>query len=217
MAACIGTIAQQAPSTQASLRHTSAIDLLVLDTSGHALPGAAIKIADDKGVMQADGLTNRLGKFYISDFPAGLYQLTVWLTGFKLSTKPLSVKEHFINELNVTLINEAPLVRIDPDFTHHGDSRLELLVTDETGVIIPKAHVSVIQDETSNSFSGLTDEKGRYSVSNLAPGDYALQVTRFGFCPYTVSVSLRAHEPHAITARLAVARIINYALAPSAN
>lgn len=54
-------------------------------------------------------------------------------------------------------------------------------VADPTGAAIPKANITVIQDGTSASRTASTDEAGRYAVSNLLPGDYAILVSAPGF------------------------------------
>jgi hypothetical protein len=54
-------------------------------------------------------------------------------------------------------------------------------VTDPTDSSVPNASVTVISEETNATRSATADESGRYSLSNLLPGSYRLQVTATGF------------------------------------
>ncbi len=55
-------------------------------------------------------------------------------------------------------------------------------VTDVTGSAIPGAAVIVAGRGTSKTLS--TDETGSFTAAALAPGNYTVQITKFGFAPY---------------------------------
>jgi carboxypeptidase family protein/TonB-dependent receptor-like protein len=55
------------------------------------------------------------------------------------------------------------------------------IVTDPTGAAIAGAEILVVNDLTRVQYSGKTNEEGIYLVSNLPPGPYRVQVSKFGF------------------------------------
>ncbi len=54
-------------------------------------------------------------------------------------------------------------------------------VTDQTGAAIPSASVTATSEGTNASRTAATDDSGRYSLSNLPPGNYLIEVTATGF------------------------------------
>jgi len=55
------------------------------------------------------------------------------------------------------------------------------IVTDPTGAPIVGAEILVVNDLTRVQYPGKTNNEGIYMVSNLPPGPYLLQVSKFGF------------------------------------
>src|SRR3954452_8183207 len=55
------------------------------------------------------------------------------------------------------------------------------LVTDPSGAAIAAAEVVVTQRDTNATFRSLTTGAGEYSVPNLLPGNYRVEVTANGF------------------------------------
>lgn len=54
-------------------------------------------------------------------------------------------------------------------------------VNDQTGGAVPNASVTAISEGTNSARTAITDESGRFSLSNLLPGNYLIQVTATGF------------------------------------
>jgi len=54
-------------------------------------------------------------------------------------------------------------------------------VRDTSGAAIPKATVIVINNATNIRYTTETNDEGIYSVANLAPGNYRIQVSKQGF------------------------------------
>jgi outer membrane receptor protein involved in Fe transport len=54
-------------------------------------------------------------------------------------------------------------------------------VTDQTGAVVPGATVTATETQTHFSRKEVTDEGGRYNITNLLPGNYALTVMANGF------------------------------------
>jgi len=59
------------------------------------------------------------------------------------------------------------------------------VITDPTGAAIPNAAITVTNPGTGLSTTSTTDEAGRFSVPNLAPGNYDLKVVAPGFRSYS--------------------------------
>src|SRR5689334_6278423 len=55
------------------------------------------------------------------------------------------------------------------------------LVTDPTGAAVANAEVLVTQRDTNATFRSVTTSAGEYSVPNLLPGSYRVEVTAPGF------------------------------------
>src|SRR5713226_8678139 len=55
------------------------------------------------------------------------------------------------------------------------------LVRDSSGAVVPGADLELINDQTNVKYPAKTNSEGIYSVSNLPPGTYRIQVSRIGF------------------------------------
>ncbi len=58
-------------------------------------------------------------------------------------------------------------------------------VTDPTGAVIPGARVEITNTATQQSRTAATNASGQYSIANVLPGTYDLQVTAEGFRAFT--------------------------------
>ncbi len=61
------------------------------------------------------------------------------------------------------------------------------VVTDQTGAAVSNAKVVITQTERNVQHTAMTDEKGRYQLSALTPGQYTLTVEANGFKRYAQS------------------------------
>lgn len=59
------------------------------------------------------------------------------------------------------------------------------LVEDPSGAGVPNAAVTLTNRGTSQTYEIKTDEAGRYSIGNVAPGEYDLKVAASGFRPFS--------------------------------
>jgi len=64
------------------------------------------------------------------------------------------------------------------------------LVTDPSGAVIPNAAVKVISTTNGSERDTRSGEDGVYTVTNLLPGEYAVNVTAKGFNPVETKVTL---------------------------
>jgi len=61
------------------------------------------------------------------------------------------------------------------------DATISGLVLDPSGKVIPDADIEILNESTSVHYSGKTNGSGIYMVSILPPGEYRVQVSKFGF------------------------------------
>lgn len=61
------------------------------------------------------------------------------------------------------------------------DGTISGIVTDPSGAPIAAAEILAVNDLTRVQYPGKTNDEGIYLVSNLPPGPYRLQVSKFGF------------------------------------
>ena len=80
---------------------------------------------------------------------------------------------------------------------HSSNATLHGTVTDPSGAVIPRASVSVSAGHFVQNVS--TDEIGRYSISDLPPGRYQVQIHSAGFSRFQKSgfVVTPGHETEA--------------------
>jgi TonB family protein len=74
---------------------SATINVQVVDQQGGTLPGAAITFAS--GLIQASALTNAAGRATISSVPAGTYDITISLAGFRTRQYRLDVGPDGLN------------------------------------------------------------------------------------------------------------------------
>lgn len=65
--------------------------------------------------------------------------------------------------------------------THAADGRIEGKVTDPKGAAIVGAAVTVTDPETSQTYTAITDDQGKYSVRGLAAATYSVTISAVGF------------------------------------
>ena len=81
-------------------------------------------------------------------------------------------------------------------------------VTDESGLSVPGATVTITQTETDQSREGTTTATGGYNFSNVAPGTYQIVVTVTGFKPFTArNVVVRQNNAVRVDAKLTIGSI----------
>lgn len=181
---------------------TSEFELVVVDESGAALPGAKVLVRDRDKSEIANGLTNGLGGFSISQMPLGAYEITVVRRGFQEISRTAVVEAHLACEVRISL-HPSPLT--DP--VRHGDLSLSVIIEDEAAAVVPRADVKIRQDGTGAEIVGLSDATGKYQIAQLAAGSYSIQVEKAGFKPHRTTVMLHEHEAHAITMTMSVASV----------
>ena len=60
-------------------------------------------------------------------------------------------------------------------------------VTDQSGALVPNAAVKAVSPQTGEVRSAATDQSGRYTIGNVLPGTYDVQISGPGFRTVTTS------------------------------
>src|SRR5512136_2776836 len=77
------------------------------------------------------------------------------------------------------------------------------VVTDATGGVLPGATVT-IRSATGATQSTVTDQAGRYTFANLAPGPYDVTIELAGFAKQTTKVAVAAGQPVSTEVKLQI-------------
>ncbi len=97
----------------------------------------------------------------------------------------------------------ALVLTVAPIFAQSQNASLDGQVTDKSGAVVPQATVTISAAERTQSSTIQTDNDGRYSFPNLAPGIYNLSVQAKGFRTYEQrSIQLLANQSARIDAGL---------------
>jgi hypothetical protein len=119
-------VAAQSPAS-------GAVDGVVLDQTGGALPGASVDLVGDTGIVLRSTVTDPTGTFRFDGVPAGIYDLRASLEGFKQSTGHARVGPRRSSRLKIVL--------------DLNDVKQELTVTNDDGATAPTS--STNQDAVS--------------------------------------------------------------------
>jgi hypothetical protein len=81
-------------------------------------------------------------------------------------------------------------------------------VTDESGGVVPNAHVTLTNTAQGTIFKSITNSSGEYSIPALEAGTYSLQVSAAGYKTFQVSaIILRVARSERVDAKLAVGEV----------
>jgi Carboxypeptidase regulatory-like domain/TonB dependent receptor-like, beta-barrel len=94
-----------------------------------------------------------------------------------------------------------------PAAAQQTESRISGTVTDQNAGVLPGVTVTVTATATGAVRTAVTDEQGRYVVTNLGPGSYQVAVELSGFAPRKSDVSLGVGDTKAVDAALGVAGV----------
>lgn len=83
-----------------------------------------------------------------------------------------------------------------------GGARIEGIVTDPTGAVVPGPGV-----QASNGVKALSDATGHFTIACLPPGSISLRFESQGFVPVSKNISTRAGETARLNVQLAIAAV----------
>ena len=81
------------------------------------------------------------------------------------------------------------------------------VVTNPNKEVVPNASVTVRNTGTNKEDTATTDDQGRFKVSNLQPGTYAITINGQGFSPYTQETTVEIGRETSISAALSIGPI----------
>jgi TonB-dependent receptor len=93
------------------------------------------------------------------------------------------------------------VLRPTPVNAEQATSKINGLVTDTSGAVLPGATVEV----QPNGLRAVSDAQGQFTIPNMAPGSYTVKVSYVGFSPFQTPVTVAAGQPTNVTAVLTVA------------
>src|SRR5882672_7072149 len=104
--------------------------------------------------------------------------------------------------LCIVILGTVPLHSQSPTATVNGQVR------DASGAVVEGADVQLINDGTHARFPARTNQEGIYSLSNIPPGIYHLQVSKAGFKTIIKpDIVLNVLDAHAINFDLSVGAV----------
>jgi outer membrane receptor protein involved in Fe transport len=83
--------------------------------------------------------------------------------------------------------------------------RITGVVTDQSGLIVPGAAVTLTSPTTGTARATVTDAGGRYVIASVQPGSYQLRIEVSGFAPLTRDVLVTVGSSLALDTQLSVA------------
>ena len=78
------------------------------------------------------------------------------------------------------------------------------IVTDPTGAIVADTHIKLSDTSTGIELEAVTDQEGRWVISNAPSGKYRLTVSASGFKPFTRNIAYEANRPLLYSSTLSV-------------
>ncbi|ODJ62083.1 MSCRAMM family protein [Brochothrix thermosphacta] len=149
--------------------------LTKVDAIGKVLENAEFKVVDADGKTIADKLvTDASGKITVDNLSPGKYQFveTKAPTGYILNTNPVGFTIEAEQAAVPEVVNAGELVNYQ--------GMASFIKVDENNMPLPDAEFELIDTNSGEVVkSGLiSDEKGRVSASDLAPGNYAFKETK---------------------------------------
>ena len=87
------------------------------------------------------------------------------------------------------------------------ESRIAGKITDASGAVLPGVTVTITATQTGAVRTVVTDNEGRYIVTNLAPGHYEIRGELNGFAPNKSEVSIGAGDSRPVDLSLGVANV----------
>lgn len=86
------------------------------------------------------------------------------------------------------------LLIISSSFAQTDTARIQGIVSDSNGAVLPGASVTATNLGTSRAVSTVTNENGEYTIPALPPGQYKLDVTQAAFKTTTQNVTLEVSQ-----------------------
>ncbi|GAC59649.1 MULTISPECIES: MSCRAMM family protein [Gordonia] len=161
--------------TQIVLSAHSSLGGLVRAADGAPIAGAVVTATAPSGHVVATAVAGADGRWELRGVAEGGYTLVVNAPGFEATARTVA---HTAGSSQPVVVEMRSAVALSG------------LVTDAHGGVIGHSQVSLLAADGSMAASVFSDEDGRYSFTDLTPGDYTVLAN--GYAPVAATVDVRA-------------------------
>ena len=179
------TVMVSALKTRAA--QTGTLKGVVRDAQGRPVPRALVSL---KGLAVAR--TDSQGQYLFLNVPAGVHQLTVQKSGWKLKAAPAQVAAKRSSESKIQFASGdriANSLNRPPVIARGTGTVLRGVILDHEKRPLPGAKVTVMQ--SASAVSVLTGPKGNYELRDLKPGSYRILISKVGYDGGAQTIALR--------------------------
>jgi hypothetical protein len=151
----------------------------VTDGGGAPIPGAHVKVIDEKTGDAAETTTNANGRYILSGVGQNTYTVRVEAQGFKTETKrsvlvgagaSIDIRLS-VGEYSGPIVTPEPVAEEDSRRTGTGPAgAIQGTVIDATGAV--PTRISAVDEATGKHFETTTDSNGAYHFRDLPAGTY---------------------------------------------
>jgi len=173
----------------------------VTDSSGNSISSFDVTVADSSG-SQVDSGTDVSAPYSVSGLTAGsTYDVTISASGYADTTKSITISENSTTSKSFSM---STLGGVD------------VTVEDPDGNALDSATVELVDADGNAVDSVMTDSSGNVSFSDLAAGDYTLNVKHTDYQPKnSVSVSVANGETTTETVQMDDYRTLEFTVEDS--
>jgi hypothetical protein len=161
---------------------------IVVDADGNPVPGARVVASPDRGaetMRTGEAQTGDDGRFTIDGVDAGMHGVRAIARGHATAA--------------VLALAGAKDVRIELGVSASIAGR----VVDPDGKAVPAATIAVLQPaglvDRVVAVSSVFDAEGRFTIEDIAPGDYFVVAQAHGFAPSTKTAATAKRDPAEVT------------------
>ncbi|MCA0989644.1 carboxypeptidase regulatory-like domain-containing protein [Guptibacillus algicola] len=164
------------------------IEGTVTNSVGGAIANATVLLIDSAGNVIDEKTTNASGEYSFPSVKTGSYTIVVSATGFQSAEKGVIVEGNKTSTANFVL---------EPN-----PGNVQGTVTNEAGDPISGALVEVLNVAGTTIGRAVTNASGAYAISDLAPGDYKLRVSKDLYRTSVVGFNVEAGETKTLNVEL---------------
>jgi protocatechuate 3,4-dioxygenase beta subunit len=174
--------------SEAQRNGTASVQGRVLQADGGAVAGATVVALDDRVALAAvvgQAVSDEAGAFTIGRLPAGRLRLRATKPGFTMTESTGGPADPTAAILGQTQLLSEGEPRQDVELRMVPASEIRGLVLDEFGEPVERAMVLLLRaggadgapPTLSRAGAGMSDDRGRYRISNVPAGTYRLLTT----------------------------------------
>lgn len=155
-------------------------------STGLGVEGARVVLRRPGSLAPVQGVTDAAGAYYIADLPPGPYAVNAYVDENPIGEQAATIVHDRITSLDFAVgaasdepidLNApsmAPLWRYRPPGADPSTGAIEGTVADTRRERLAGAVISIVRDGEYTAEQTFTDERGRFQVAGLAPGNYSV-------------------------------------------